>query len=196
MYAWYQQAQVCYVYLSDLEWNWYMFASEFQKTRWFTRGWTLQELLAPQKLRFFDRHWQPVGDKTTLAPYIEAAARIPSGALDGSRSIHSFSIAQRMSWAASRSTTRVEDLAYCLMGLFRVNMPMLYGEGAKSFLRLQEEIMKESDDQSLFAWRAECEGDRHGLLADSPRAFKDSGDIVSLRGISNERDGHLSHAMT
>lgn len=82
------------------------------------------------------------------------------------------SIAQRMSWASKRVTTRKEDMAYCLLGIFDVNMPMLYGEGAqKAFLRLQEEIIKQSDDHTIFAWPIHRHG-QPGLLADSPAAFQ------------------------
>jgi hypothetical protein len=97
-----------------------------------------------------------------------------------------------MSWAAKRTTTRSEDVAYCLLGIFDVNMPLLYGEGStKAFVRLQEEIMKGSDDQSLFAWyRPNASSEAHGLLAKSPLDFIDSG---SVRHISDVND---PHAMT
>ena len=101
-----------------------------------------------------------------------------------------------MSWASSRKTTRIEDQAYSLMGLFDVNMPMLYGEKSRAFVRLQEEIMKTSDDQSLFAWTAPWIGGLHGLLADSPRGFKNSRNIAPLRSVSVLRDDHTPHVMT
>jgi hypothetical protein len=72
--------------------------------------------------------------------------------LQDSGRLEQASVAKRMSWASGRSTTREEDIAYCLLGIFNVNMPLLYGEGHKAFVRLQEEIMKVSTDQSLFAW--------------------------------------------
>jgi hypothetical protein len=97
----------------------------------------------------------------------------------GRTSLSNFSIAQRMSWAAHRKTTRVEDIAYCLMGLFGVNMPMLYGEGDRAFIRLQEEIMRIFDDDSIFAWKAYLGmGSDIGLLAHSPSAFEGSGNVV------------------
>ena len=198
VYAWYEQAGVCYVYLSDVGFgsDEGTASSSFHNCRWFSRGWTLQELLAPRQLLFFTKDWDLIGTKADLASDIEAATGIQSAFLVGTQSIFSASIARRMSWQASRSTTRSEDLAYCLMGLFDVHMPMLYGERTRAFIRLQEEIMKGSDDQSLFVWRARCDDDRHGLLADSPAAFRDSGDIVPLRGLSSERDRQESHAMT
>lgn len=98
-----------------------------------------------------------------------------------------FSIAQRMSWASRRQTTRIEDQAYCLLGLFGVTMPLVYGEGTRAFVRLQEEIIKESDDQSIFAWAPEYEVFRDsedagrangGLLASSPALFANSSNVV------------------
>ena len=100
--------------------------------------------------------------------------------LTGKKSLKSASIAKRMSWAASRTTTRPEDIAYSLIGIFLINMPMLYGEGGRAFLRLQEEIMKVSDDQSLFAWTDEEASDdtHYGLLARHPSCFRHSRNIV------------------
>lgn len=82
-----------------------------------------------------------------------------------------------MFWAARRKTTRVEDIAYCLMGMFGIYMPMLYGEGERAFIRLQEEILKVTNDQSLFAWRSTEE--HGGILATSLAAFEMSGNIIS-----------------
>ncbi len=102
---------------------------------------------------------------------------IDASILSHAQDLGSVSVAKRMSWASRRVTTRVEDAAYCLMGLFEINMPMLYGEGEKSFVRLQEEIMKESNDESLFLWIDDsADSDKNnGLLATSPVMFKESG---------------------
>lgn len=123
---------------------------------------------------FYSAEWQPLGNKRSLASALTAITKIDQSILDGTVSIDSASIAQRMSWAAERQTTRAEDRAYSLMGLFRVNMPMLYGERERAFQRLQQEIMKLSDDQSIFCWidGRHSENTRHGLLADSPDAFR------------------------
>ena len=168
----------CYVYLEDVDAGVDVQSpiSEFTKSRWFTRGWTLQELLAPSNLFFYSKEWSMVGEKTALSGVISQVTSISEGILTGARSVRSASVARRMSWAARRNTTRREDAAYCLMGLFGVNMPMLYGEGEKAFMRLQEEIMKLSDDQSLFAWvgREASADSFHGLLAMSPRSFAHS----------------------
>ncbi|KAM0229154.1 hypothetical protein ACHAPO_010184 [Fusarium lateritium] len=171
MYRYYQDANVCYVYLSDV-----FEISQIPDSRWFTRGWTLQELIAPREIIFFDQHWQELGTKTSLVRVLSERTSIPEFILSNSDELETTSIAQRMSWAADRVTTRKEDGAYSLMGLFGINMPLLYGEGDKAFYRLQEEIMRVSDDHSLFAWR--FPGARGGLLAPTPAAFKDSGDII------------------
>ena len=100
---------------------------------------------------FLSKEWKEIGSKETLKERIKEITGIQIKALEGA-DMGLFSVSERMSWAAKRQTTRIEDTAYSLMGLFGVNMPLLYGEGEKSFIRLQEEIMKSSDDQSLFAW--------------------------------------------
>lgn len=179
MYRWYQDAQVCYAYLSDVSGGRDKDPreddSEFRRSRWFTRGWTLQELLAPEIVIFFDRDWDEIGTKSTLEGLVELITGIKHLSTITSESP---SIAQRMSWAATRETTRVEDKAYCLMGLFGVNMPLLYGEGKNAFLRLQLEIIRISNDESIFAWSDD--GSNKGLLANSPAAFEHSGDILAL----------------
>ena len=179
MHEWYRRASVCYVYLSDVS----VLAQnddekadkekKFQDSRWFTRGWTLQELLAPQYVKFFDKDWINFGSRTSLAQDLVSITGIDVTSLERP---HWASIATRMSWASSRKTTRVEDLAYCLLGLFEVNMPLLYGEGEKAFQRLQHEILKVSDDESIFAWRNESLV-HSGMLALSPADFSDSGDV-------------------
>ncbi|KIK14617.1 hypothetical protein PISMIDRAFT_57930, partial [Pisolithus microcarpus 441] len=140
MYRWYQNAQVCYAYLNPSE-------------NWTLRGWTLQELIAPQEVKFFNKDWVHIGNKQRLASTLEDITGIPRGVLTSGLAGKGLSVAQIMSWAAERKTTRVEDRAYSLMGLFGVNMPMLYGEGKKAFQRLQLEIIRISSDQSIFAWK-------------------------------------------
>lgn len=182
MYLWYKKAKVCYAYLSDLtvDTSATQFESAFAGSKWFTRGWTLQELLAPPKLVFFNNGWVNIGRKTTLHKSLSEITGIEEEILVGAAPLESASVAKRMSWAARRKTTRPEDIAYCLMGIFSVNMPMLYGEGERAFLRLQEEIMKQSDDQSLFAWvDEEADPDKpHGLLAKSPSNFGKSDTVI------------------
>ena len=182
MYSWYENAAVCYAYLSDVQINTVVINS-----RWFTRGWTLQELLAPQHVRFYSREWLVIGTKHGLAQTIAKITGIDEQILTGSMSIHAASTARKMSWASERATTRREDIAYCLMGIFDVNMPLLYGEGDKAFMRLQEEILKSSDDQSIFAWKEPSYDNpnimehHRGLLAKSPAWFMAAGCVFPYR---------------
>lgn len=121
MYEWYANSVVCYVVLSDVEKFGRSFPfAEFEESAWFTHRWTLQELIAPLTVRFYDRNWQILGDKSSLANSIVMATNIDKYALSGD-TLAEFSIAIRMSWAAGRQTTRTEDSAYCLMGLFGIN---------------------------------------------------------------------------
>lgn len=153
MFEWYQKAQVCYAYLSDVFsascFNPADQDSEFRRSKWWTRGWTLQELLAPRYLEFYDRNWLEIGTKSSLKDLISSITKISVPHLVNFRVA---SVAQKMSWASQRVTKRPEDEAYCLMGLFNVNMPPLYGEGHRAFHRLQLEILKQTDDESLFVW--------------------------------------------
>ncbi|THV00346.1 HET-domain-containing protein [Dendrothele bispora CBS 962.96] len=138
MYSHYGGSGVCYAYLADVS-----LSASLWRSRWFTRGWTLQELLTPSNVVFYDKDWLEIGTRTNLADHISFVTLIPTSVLTGGQDLESCSIAQRMSWAAERKTTRAEDIAYCLMGIFGVGMPTLYGEGAiRAFLRLQEEIIK------------------------------------------------------
>ncbi len=186
MYPWYQKAKICYAYLADVpkNVNTHDLNSAFAKSRWFRRGWTLQELIGPLNLIFFSRDWIEIGTKLTLKDVLAQITGINVGILTGAKKLESASLALRMSWACHRETTRKEDIAYCLMGLFDVNMPMLYGEGEKAFIRLQEEIMKHSDDQSLFAWTdLDAPADSQcGLLANSPDKFRNSANIMPYQG--------------
>ena len=141
----------------------------------------MQELLAPQVLRFYDCSRVYLGSKDEFGHGIEKRTGIPGSALQTFSALNynmgGTRIAQIMAWAAGRRTTRIEDRAYSLLGLFDINMPLLYGEGEKAFYRLQEEIAKESDDVSLFAWSG-IPHPNSSLLASSPDAF------LGLHGIS------------
>ncbi|KAB8264580.1 ankyrin repeat-containing domain protein [Aspergillus pseudonomiae] len=173
MYRWYQEAEVCYAYLADVP------SKPFAESRWFKRGWTLQELIAPSTVVFLDHEWNELGTRESLRDALSEITSIPAGILMGEDDVETASVAQRMSWAARRETTRIEDRAYCLMGIFGINMPPIYGEGKNAFIRLQEEIMKILDDHSIFAWRSDSEEENHGgLLATSPDAFRESANVV------------------
>ena len=209
MFKWYERSGECYVHLSDVEYfpdelQWMRerkdaarlfgdgspLSARFRKSSWFTRGWTLQELLAPSKSKvlFFDANWNEIGGLSQLASTVSQITGIEESFMRFERSYSSgvwivadfrsadASVAKRMSWVSRRQTSRDEDMAYCLLGLFDVNMSLLYGEGAKrAFYRLQLEIMKYMDDESLFAWTSNQSGS--GMLATSPSFFAQSGNI-------------------
>ena len=162
MYQWYRNAELCLAYLRDVSSKpegstgptYEAFLFEFRDSEWFTRGWTLQELLAPPEVVFVSNQWQPIGTRNGYATLISDITNIHCDAILHQSSPKKWSIASRMSWASRRRTTRVEDEAYCLLGLFEINMPLLYGEGRRAFKRLQEEIIRTEDDESIFAWHA------------------------------------------
>jgi len=152
MFAWYKSAKVCYAYLSDWTlWDQAEILSEyipFRKCRWFTRGWTLQELIAPSNLIFYDQNWSQLGSKQSHADALETLTRIPRDALLGG-SLERYSVTDRLSWAKQRQTRRPEDRAYSLLGIFDVSMPMIYGEGEqKAFRRLMREISESKANES------------------------------------------------
>lgn len=198
MYRWYENSGVCYVYLEDVAAPTFGerkslhtddFYSSLSKSRWVTRGWTLQELIAPQLVQFHSHDWELIGGKEDrmFQFALERATGIEIGILSGQTTVAEVSVANRMKWACRRQTTRFEDTAYCLMGIFAVNMPLLYGEGEqRAFIRLQEEILKATDDQSIFAWKLPIVEDSRlmsGLLANSPAHF---GGVPSMRPMSTE----------
>ena len=147
MYQWYRESHVCYVYLSDVP-----DMDHFHRSRWFTRGWTLQELMAPRFVDFYSADWEELCNKSDYKHQIATITGIEEDAIAGSLQPERYTIGVRMSWAAKRTTKRIEDMAYSLLGICGVNMPLLYGEGTRAFQRLQEEILKTTEDYSLFAW--------------------------------------------
>jgi acyl carrier protein len=203
MFRWYRCARVCYVYLSDVPGGDNV-VEDLANSRWFTRGWTLQELLSPQALLFFAQDWTPLGyicphpydhlldhesgkKETAAFPEllnfttpVSRITQIPEEFILGSKRLEQACVSQRMFWASRRTTTRPEDRAYSLMGLFDISMPILYGEGLeKAFRRLQEEIFSSTTDQSLLAWY-NSGMTTYRLLADSPACFKNSGKVRRL----------------
>lgn len=217
MMMWYERSKICYAYLADVPSTLddaLGVEAAFKSSRWFTRGWTLQELIAPPELVFFSQGWTRLftrHEKATIISNITNIDRFflltPFGNLLRVENIlrnalDSASVAQRMSWAATRVTTRTEDMAYCLLGIFGINMPLIYGEGDRAFFRLQEEIMKYTDDHSLFAWNpppvddaipfevaAPAPSPAHrrdkksaGMLANSPAWFVNCTQIVRITG--------------
>ncbi|EJP69834.1 Heterokaryon incompatibility [Beauveria bassiana ARSEF 2860] len=151
MFLWYQHASRCYVYLADVSipalrpnhiYNAKFLEDSLRLSRWFTRGWTLQELVAPISVEFFSKESQRLGSKLELEHCVAKITGIPFMALRN-LPLSEFTIDERMQWAQSRVTTRPEDAAYSLMGIFDVYMALLYGEGRdNAFKRLREEIEK------------------------------------------------------
>ncbi|KAI2631413.1 HET-domain-containing protein [Hypomontagnella submonticulosa] len=180
MFMWYMTSAVCIVYLSDHPPQ-LSFEDHFPRSRWLKRGWTLQELIAPRTAEFYDAAWNFRGRKPELNSFLAHVTNIDEAVLHNSQTLFDVPVGRRMSWAARRQTTRVEDQAYCLLGIFGVNMPMIYGEGARAFMRLQEEIVKETNDLSLFAWtdippglsgtESWMQQNYRGIFARSPREF-------------------------
>jgi hypothetical protein len=186
MWRWYRESTACYAYLDDVDRSDHTADANLAESKWFTRGWTLQELLAPSNLIFFDSIWTRIGVRDELATEISDITKIHRYYLGKDpSSIERASIAERMSWASARETTRPEDVAYCLLGILNISMPLLYGEGKRAFHRLQEEVMKQSDDQSIFAWSSLAFGGNDGLLAQSPAEFHGCGNIVRSINPSN-----------
>ncbi|UKZ72645.1 hypothetical protein TrVFT333_000278 [Trichoderma virens FT-333] len=193
MYLWYEKSAECYAYLADVEpvaaaADAGEFHDSLRRSRWFTRGWTLQELIAPKIVLFYAKDWSFLGQKHDPPEFAEAISEITNideNVLNGRIDPLQLSVSARMAWASHRNTTRLEDTAYCLMGLFQVNMPLLYGEGRRAFTRLQEEIIQRTDDQSIFAWNSFDDQDEDpdalfGLLAQSPAQFKLAGSLQVL----------------
>lgn len=230
MYEWYRKAEVCFAYLSDVSCNASTpiadiasSDSDFSRSRWFTRGWTLQELIAPYAVSFFNNRWELIGHKrgvfgnsyaimradepaeVSILTILRQITNIPLDVLAGQTRPASISVAARMMWAAKRQTTRREDMAYCLLGLFSINMTMLYGEGDRAFRRLQEEIIRTSDDESIFAWGFGCATsdaftlhnglyiEASTLLASSPADFVGCNDVRPLPSDHSWRKNHATH---
>ncbi|KAL2124997.1 hypothetical protein VTJ04DRAFT_1362 [Mycothermus thermophilus] len=183
MFRWYQQAAVCYAFLVDVDpyiprvvdhaafaYRQYRYGhltgfdlaklsydqghyDHLKNARWFTRGWTLQELLAPREVMFYAKNWTHIDSRSQLSRVLSEITGINKIYLRHAQPLSRASVGERMSWASRRTTTRVEDMAYCLLGIFDVNMPLLYGEGKRAFRRLQEEILRSNPlDHTLFAW--------------------------------------------
>ena len=196
MYRWYQNSKICIVYLEDVP------QKQLMDSEWFDRGWTLQELIAPRAISFFDQRWNLIGTKADLVLELSRKTRIPEGVINNTIKPSACSVAQRMSWAVNRETTREEDRAYSLMGLFDIYMPMIYGEREKAFLRLQQQIIQKSKDESIFAWDMEFPGNTFpgntkaysGLFSPSPLAYANCSDIIQTSGSRgfSESNGEIS----
>jgi hypothetical protein len=183
MFRWYQMANRCYVYLSDVSTHSVTENSHlFQKSRWFTRGWTLQELIAPVSVEFFSIECDRIGDKLSMMEDIHNVTGIPVQVLQGSP-LSSFSTDERMSWAEGRQTKREEDAAYSLLGIFDVYMPLIYGEGRDNAVaRLERKINKLGHSQSSTLKLSNSLVDQNSNgMGPFPFLFKDPG----LRFVEN-----------
>jgi len=184
MYRWYRCSKTCYTYLHDVSNNFPRKANgDTGLPEWFSRGWTLQELIAPTVLKFFNESWQEIGDRRSLASTLNSITGIPEDVLHASgpgvprQLTERFGVARVMSWAADRKTSKPEDRAYSLVGLFGVHLEAFYGEGGDhAFQRLQEALIKEYGDQSIFSWSGQRE--TGSVLADSPSDFRNCTDVI------------------
>ena len=155
MFRWYQNAARCYVHMSDvsigegdLRQSQPKWEVEFQRSRWFRRGWTLQELIAPSTVEFFDSEGRRIGDKEELTPKINDITQIPVAVLRGA-ALSELDVHERMSWAQGRETTRPEDMAYSLLGIFGIHMGLIYGEGIHNALqRLRRKIERRNSERT------------------------------------------------
>lgn len=171
MFKWYRDAYVCIAYLADST-----SVDDLHEDVWFTRGWTLQELLAPWRMKFYVRNWKALtsnlNDKENLEvmAVLSRATRIPLDDLrhfqPGTRNVH-----EKMMWASTRTTTRIEDVAYSLIGIFDVSMMVAYGEGKRAFYRLMEAIILKCDQWQIFAWAGPSSSDSPAF-PESPRGYR------------------------
>ncbi|KAG8526592.1 uncharacterized protein KY384_008793 [Bacidia gigantensis] len=199
MFVWYRDAKVCYAYLADHDSLDH--SAQMKDSRWFKRGWTLQELIAPTSVRFYDRDWNLIGTKADLYRDLEGITGIgqeilhqPNHNLE--QMLESMPIAKRMSWASNRVTTRIEDTAYCLLGIFGINLALLYGEGARAYTRLQEEIVRNTNDLSILGWQAEGTTDQpsvRGCFAGHPFEFRESSDVEHINELRFAPDFALTN---
>ncbi|KAI1332905.1 heterokaryon incompatibility protein-domain-containing protein [Xylariaceae sp. FL0255] len=190
MFNYYRDAQICYAYLSDV-----LSPDAFSRAKWFKRGWTLQELIAPEILDFYvpdpdrpTKAWSKFGSRDGMADEIAKITNVSIDVLNmARRPLHEYCVAQKMSWAAMRQTARTEDIAYCLLGLFGVNMPLIYGEGDKAFHRLQEEIVKKNNDMTILAWDSLNIRRTHhySIFAPSPDAFARCGSYTRVHNATS-----------
>ncbi|RSM08778.1 hypothetical protein CEP52_004455 [Fusarium oligoseptatum] len=193
MFSWYRDSKICFVYLCtrihepQLHSSGNLLDDELASYRWFKRGWTLQELIAPSHMSFFNEDWEILGTKESLREHLSRITGIDTVVLKSVETLQNINIGKRFSWAAKRETKRVEDIAYCLMGIFGINMPLLYGEGSRAFIRLQEEIARSTNDLTLFAWQqsrksAGSNWQLSGIFATSPKEFRHCDKLLVPRG--------------
>ncbi|KAK4892930.1 hypothetical protein LTR27_008658 [Elasticomyces elasticus] len=196
MYDWYCNAEVCYALLSDVDDNRTLTgdddavdieyrspvynverAQQFRRSRWFRRGWTLQELLAPRRVVFYSKDWTVFDDSPDLLPTVSEITNIPEAVLRHEKRLAECSYAQRLSWAYGRETNLIEDQAYSLIGILDICMPPSYGEGSRAFKRLQHHVLDEEDGMSGLAWNSQDPAQSSCLLAPALECFRGCGDV-------------------
>jgi hypothetical protein len=194
MFNYYMGAEICLAYLFDVSGPYT--PSKLLGSSWFTRIWTLQELIAPREVELYEASWQMLGTRSSpqIGPHISQLTQINGQVFDRGIplkfTLSLYSIAEKMSWVCNRTASREEDVAYGLLGIFDVKMPLLYGERERAFTRLQEEIMKNSDEHTLFAWNFRHPY-RHGLLASSPSQFAPGRTTRTYRSITEVRSPYI-----
>lgn len=210
MYRWYRHSVLCITYLYDVELDDTLEPTDprifnnsgGKPAEWFSRGWTLQELLASGKMEFYDKNWKSMGTKRDMKASLSKLTGIDENYLTGAEDFRNACVATKMSWMAKRTTTREEDIAYSMVGLFGVTISPVYGEGPRAFMRLQEVTLSSSSmDESLFAWKmpalnagrqynrqSSWKEDEWGLLAPSPAWFAASGSVRAMPNPISRRD--------
>ena len=204
MFRYYQRARKCYVYLTDVHVSAEVVDAQdfriswveaFRQSRWFTRGWTLQELLAPASVEFFSKECKRLGSRISLEQDIYKITQIPVEALRG-RDLSEFSIEERMSWATKRTTTLKEDKVYCLLGIFGVFLSLIYGEGEEyANLRLREEIRKRQEKRGT-GWAQDLAGTTQvhvGTLPPYPSRRRKN---ANIKDTQIDLRPHRNHAQT
>ncbi|KAL3293825.1 HET-domain-containing protein [Colletotrichum asianum] len=175
MYAWYRNSAVCIAHIEDFHGD--DIDQATATNRWFTRGWTLQELIAPKDVIFYSGDWEEIGDKKKNSRRLEEITSIDRQVLLASRDLEDVSVAEKMKWISYRTTKKVEDMSYCMFGIFGINLPTIYGEGPNAFRRLQEEIIRTLDDVTIFLWKEEGNPNpfaHRGALARNSKEFRES----------------------
>lgn len=142
------------------------------KCAWLRNVWVLPQLIFPKHSFIYDRDWAEIGTKASLARQLSLVTSIEQSVLINPAALGEYSVAKRMSWASHLEASRPEDRSFALLGILGVHMPIVYGEGQKAFIRLQEEILRDTNDYSLFAWRPEVPQEYRGLFAYSPAEFQ------------------------
>lgn len=184
------------IYLEDLDFELAgdeSIGERLVECRWTKSIWAIPQIIFPREAYFYSSDWSRIGSKKSLLPHLSSIIGIDRPVLDDSDCLEDYSIARRMSWATEKTALRIEDYAYALLGLFYVSMPIIYGEGQKAFVKLQEEIMRDTDDFSLLAWDTLDAQDYTGLFARSPTCFHRfrSGPMTPL-SIKGETHAHCA----